>query len=69
MDTEYTRMQSFVAPRMFNAIKVWLQSSGMTKQTANGRQHYSPFVDLFFFNITETGRLKEVAIWESDRET
>lgn len=46
----------------WNTIKVWLQPDGMAKQTRNDLQHYSPFVDLFLFNISKTGRLQEIAI-------
>jgi hypothetical protein len=55
----------FVASKIVSnaAIKVWLHLKGMTKQTINRRMHYSPFVDLFFFNIMEMGQLEEVTLW------
>lgn len=36
-----------------NAIKVWLQPPGMKKETASWATHYSPFVDLFLFEIRD----------------
>ena len=46
----------------WNSIKVWLQPNNMVKQTRSDLKHYSPFVDLFFFNITEKGRLQEIPV-------
>ena len=43
-----------------NAIKVWLQPEGMKKQTHQKKSWYSPFVDLFSFNI-QSGQLQEVS--------
>lgn len=37
----------------WNAIKVWLQPIGMEKQTLPYIPYWSPFIDLFLFNITE----------------
>lgn len=36
-----------------NAIKVWLQPPGMKKETTSWAKHFSPFVDLFLFEIRE----------------
>jgi hypothetical protein len=43
-----------------NAIKVWLQPEGMEKHTNPKKSWYSPFVDLFLFQI-QSGQLQEVS--------
>eukprot|EP00928_Gymnodinium_smaydae_P082214 TRINITY_DN65604_c0_g1_i1.p1 TRINITY_DN65604_c0_g1~~TRINITY_DN65604_c0_g1_i1.p1 ORF type:complete len:414 (+),score=9.00 TRINITY_DN65604_c0_g1_i1:65-1243(+) len=45
--------------RSWNGLKVWLQPEGMHKDTRPEKQHYSPFVDLFLFQM-KSGRLYEV---------
>jgi hypothetical protein len=43
----------------FNSLKVWLHPPGYQKMTPLDKEWYSPFVDLFAYEIGE-GKLKEV---------
>ena len=46
------------AIKSHNAVKVWLETTGShTYKTRLG--HWSPFIDLFPFKITETGEIIE----------
>eukprot|EP00536_Pseudo-nitzschia_multiseries_P015038 jgi/Psemu1/216703/e_gw1.810.2.1 len=47
--------------RAFNSLKVWLHPPGLLKMTGNGYEQYSPYVDLFSYEIdADEGKVKEI---------
>ena len=46
----------------FNAIKLYVDYDGMEKTSVNSKrfQYKSPFIDLFAYNVTESGNIREV---------